>query len=143
MDADDPTYSSLGFIGSINDPGYFGKTYNLRNLMYLMNDAHPDKPIWITEIGFFVGSTNPAAASASAQSALLIDTVSYAWNNFTTSPYLSRTYSANVQKMFWFNYQDYGDESLPGTWGLRDLSGNKRTSYDTFKNLIQQYLAPK
>lgn len=140
MDADDPTYSPLGFIGSISDTTYYGKVYNLRNLMHLMGDANPDKPIWVTEVGAFVGNTNPASTTESGQSEVLANTVKFTKEKFGTTPYLTYPHAVNVQKIFWFNYQDYADDSLPGSWGLVNLSGQKRSSYDKFKSLLTEYM---
>ncbi len=138
IDKDDEAWKSMGFIGSIEDPGYFGKVYNLRNLLHLMGDNNPDRPIWITETGFFTG-VNPPAATQGKQAELLKETIDYAVLNFNDAPYRQNLYAVNVTKIFWFNYQDYGDELLPGTWGLIDIEGNRKLSYQTFKELMQNH----
>lgn len=134
-EVDDDGLAALGFIGSVRDPGFFGKVYNLRNLMHLMSDPNPDKPIWITEVGFFVGDI-PGAIDPAGHAQRMRQTVEYAWEHFTTEPYLDLPLAVNAPRLFWFNYQDYGDQSLPGSWGLLDQEGNRRPAYEAFIRVL-------
>lgn len=136
IDDDNPEFAEIGFIGSIEDPGYFPKVYNLRNLMAL-RDPQPHKPIWITEVGFFVGEDHPAAATPAQQASLLQETVDYIIDNFGSSPYLDHEHAVGVDKVFWFNYEDYGSDTDMGSWGLITRDGNRRLSYDVFVGLLQ------
>ncbi|AFG37309.1 hypothetical protein [Spirochaeta africana] len=137
IDDDNPDFAAIGFIGSIEDPGYYPKVYNLRNLMSL-RDPQPDKPIWITEVGFFVGEDHPAAATAEQHAALLQETIDYTFENFGSTPYRDHEHVVGVDKLFWFNYEDYGSDTDVGSWGLITQDGTRRPAFDIFEQLLQR-----
>lgn len=131
MDADEPDYAALGFIGSPTDPGFLAKVFNLQLLMTLY--GHPDKPIWITEMGYFVGDPW-LGVSETEQAERLILTLDFIRDHLTTAPFgaAPRDLPANVQRVYWFALEDYEAPDGMGSFGLFRPDGSRRPAADAF-----------
>lgn len=99
-----------------------------RNILLVMA-AHGDarKPIWLTEIGWNVSETHPTGLGGARKA-----------NELTQALYLMRLFDvartatrdplsdmALVQRVYWFEYR--------GEFGLQDLAGTKRASWDAYR----------
>lgn len=135
MDEDDPEYADQGYVGSLDQPGYFGKVFNLQRLM--KTEIGETRPIWITEFGYFVGDTT-LGVSAERQATLLKDCVRYTTRNLTEKPFgmKKRDLPTRVERMYWFVLDDYADASNRGTFGLYTQSGDRRPSADEVDGML-------
>lgn len=132
MDNDVPEDAALGFIGDKDKPNYLGKVFNLQLFMTLRGAA--GKPIWITEMGFFV-SSKWLGVSEERQATLLADTVSYIGRHLTDRPFGEgkRALAANVERLYWFALDDY-----PGaSFGLYRPDKSLRPSGEMMQSLLR------
>jgi hypothetical protein len=132
MDDDIAEDAKLGFIGDKYKPNYLGKVFNVQLFMTLR--GAPGKPIWLTEMGFFVGSTR-LGVTEQRQASLLADTVDYIVRRLTDRPFGDgkRALAANVQRLYWFALDDYGDTSF----GLYRPDDTLRPSGETMRSLTR------
>lgn len=138
IDGDRADVAALGFVGNPDDTGFLGKVFNLQ--LFLTLKGTP-KPIWITEIGFMAGSRNPWAVSEEVQTALAADTLSYVTRRLTDAPFgrgLRGDLAANVQRVYWFTFDDYGFPNDTGNFGLYRMDGTLRPFA---RSVLQPFLA--
>lgn len=136
MDADDPEFAALGFIGSVSDPGYLGKVFNLR--LFLELRGVEDTPIWITEMGYFVGD-HSLGLSEQKQAQRLHKTLTFIKERLTTEPYGDdlRALPVNVERVFWFSLEDYPSPDGLGTFGLYRPNGSERPAAGVYRDFVQ------
>lgn len=138
MDADDAQAALLGFVGSLHDPGYLGKVFNLRLFLDLRQGA--GKPIWITEMGYFVGPA-PLGLDEAGQAARLTSTVDFIRRRLTDRPFGDglRARAAGVERLYWFALEDYpappGEAS--GAFGLYRPDGSLRPAGARLRELAR------
>lgn len=132
MDRDVAEYAALGFVGSVADPGYLGKVFNLQLFMTLRGAL--GKPVWITEMGYFV-ATHRLGVTEQEQSARLTRTLDFIKQKLTTTPYGDglRAYPTNVQRVYWFALEDYPSPDGMGNFGLFRADGSARPSAEAFR----------
>lgn len=138
MDGDDGDYAALGVVGSHNDPGYLGKVFNLQLMMTLKGFA--DKPIWVTEMGYFVAN-NRLGVTDAQQAKRLTATLDFIQQQLGSAPYgkgVRSDLAANVQRIYWFSLEDYPSPDGLGTFGLYRADGSKRPAADVFRNKATQ-----
>lgn len=138
MDGDEAEYAALGVVGSHDDPGYLGKVFNLQVMMTLK--GHPGKPIWITEMGYFVAD-NRLGVTDEEQARRLRDTVEFVDRRLTDKPFgvgVRGELAANVQRLYWFSLEDYPSPDGFGTFGVFRSNGSPRPSADALRNEAQQ-----
>src|SRR3989338_544629 len=135
MDADDARYAALGVVGSVNDPGYLGKVFNLQVLMTLKGAP---KPIWITEMGYFIGDQHLGVTELGAAERLR-KTLNFIRSRLTTAPYGSglRNLPANVQRVYWFALEDYPSPDGMGTFGFYRNDGSERPAAPMFRSFTR------
>ena len=134
MDADIAVDAELGFVGDKAKPNYLGKVFNIRQLMTQRCDAA--KPIWITEIGFFVSSAWLGVSEA-RQTALLSDTMDYIIKRLTNQPFgRGHDLSTKVQRVYWFALDDFVSPNGMGNFGVYHADHSLRPSGE----LIQGFL---
>ena len=97
MDGDQEPDAKLGFVGDKYKPNYLGKVFNLQLFMTLRGSS---KPIWITEMGFFVSRTR-LGVSDQQQASLMADTLAFIEARLTDRPFGegNRSLAANVQRV--------------------------------------------
>jgi hypothetical protein len=85
-------------------------------------------------MGFFVGSTR-LGVTEQRQASLLADTVDYIVRRLTDRPFGEgkRALAANVQRLYWFALDDYGDTSF----GLYRPDDTLRPSGETMRSLTR------
>ena len=138
MDGDDPEYAALGVVGSHDDPGYLGKIFNLQLMMTLK--GYPGKPIWITEIGYFVAD-HRLGVSDKELKRRLGKTLDFIKQRLTTQPYgkgVRGDLAANVQRIYWFALEDYPSPEGLGSFGLFRADGSRRPAAELFRTTSQQ-----
>ncbi|MDD0841194.1 hypothetical protein [Pseudomonas sp. Gutcm_11s] len=142
MDDDDSEYAALGVVGSHNDPGYLGKVFNLQLMMTLK--GYPGKPIWITEMGYFVAD-NRLGVTDAEQARRLRDTVDFVELRLTDKPFGQGNQgelAANVQRLYWFSLEDYPSPDGLGTFGVFRSNGTQRPAAEALRNEVNQVSAP-
>ncbi|MBB2493526.1 glycoside hydrolase 5 family protein [Aquipseudomonas ullengensis] len=138
MDGDDGDYAALGVVGSHDDPGYMGKVFNLQLMMNLKGYA--DKPIWVTEMGYFVAD-HRLGVTDKEQAQRLTATLDFIQQQLGSAPYgkgVRGDLAANVQRIYWFSLEDYPSPDGIGTFGLYRADGSKRPAADVFRNKAKQ-----
>ena len=135
MDADDLQAAAMGFVGSTRDPGFLGKVFNLQLFMSLRRAA--GKPIWITELGYFV-SQHRLGVTESGQADRLRKTLNFINARLTSAPYASGRsgLAANVQRVYWFALEDYPGPDGQGNFGLFRPDGSAREAAEVFKSFV-------
>ena len=135
MDADVGEDGKLGFLGDKYKPNYLGKVFNLQLFMTLRGAA--GKPIWITEIGFFV-SRKWLGVNDDQQAQLMADTMSYIIRKLTIEPFGDgqRALPANVQRVYWFALDDYALPDGYGNFGIYRMDRTPRPSRQVLQGLI-------
>lgn len=135
IDADTGDDAKLGFVGDKYKPNYLAKVFNLQLFMTLRGAA--GKPIWITEMGFFV-SRKWLGVSDEQQAKLLGDTMDFIQARLTDKPFGTgnRALAANVQRVYWFALDDYTMPDDGGTFGLYRLDRSPRPSLSVLKGLL-------
>jgi hypothetical protein len=113
-------------------PGSSGGAYqqlatsnpSFRSLMIANGDSA--KPIWCTEFGM------PTAASVPADGTLVLQSQS------VSLIYSLLGATAWAGPIFWYNYQDSGNDPTndANNYGLLTYAGAQKTSYTTFKNVV-------
>lgn len=132
MDGDDSKAGLLGFVGSIKDPGFLGKVFNVQLFMQLRGAK--DKPIWITEMGYFVANHRLGVTEA-GQADRLARTLEFIQSRLTTAPYGTgpRAVPANVQRVYWFSLEDYPSPEGLGSFGLYRPDGALRPAAEVLR----------
>ncbi|MET1080545.1 MAG: hypothetical protein ABWY06_21245 [Pseudomonas sp.] len=132
MDADQPQFAPLGVVGSVTDPGYLGKVFNLQLLMTLKGSP---KPIWITEMGYIVGSQHLGLTEQGAADRMQT-TLQFILSRLTVIPYGIgiRNLAANVQRVYWFALEDYPSPDGMGTFGFYRQDGSERPAASMFRS---------
>ena len=135
MDADVTEDAALGFVGDKYKPNYLGKVFNLQLFMTLRGS--PGKPIWITEMGFFV-ARGRLGVTDDKQATLLTDTMDYILRRLTDRPFGEgkRALPANVQRVYWFALDDYPMPDDMGNFGLYRMDHTPRPSVQAMRNLL-------
>ncbi len=135
MDADIATDAALGFVGDKNKPNYLGKVFNLQLLMTLRGDE--GKPIWITEMGFFVSNTW-LGVSEGRQAVLLSKTMDYIAKHLRERPFGEgkRALAANVQRVYWFALDDFASPDGVGNFGVYRADHSLRPSGQMIRSLL-------
>lgn len=125
MDKDSADAGAMGFVGSTNDSGYLGKVFNLQLFMNLRGEKN--KPIWITEMGYFVADHYLGVTEA-GQAERLHKTVNFVVRKLTHQPYGTgpRALPANVQRLYWFSLEDYPSPDGLGSFGVYRPDGSLR-----------------
>jgi hypothetical protein len=136
MDRDVSDAAAMGFVGSVKDPGYLGKVFNLQLFMTLR--GMPRKPIWITEIGYFVARHRLGVTEAE-QAERLTRTIDFVSQRLTDQPYGSgnRAVAANVQRLYWFSLDDYPSPDGLGSFGVYRPDGTLRPSGEALKRHVR------
>lgn len=136
IDPDSGPEAALGFIGDKSKPNYLAKVFNLQLFMTLR--GVPQRPIWITEMGFFV-SRSRYGVSEQRQATLLADTMDFIKRRLTDTPFGqgNRALPANVQRVYWFALDDYPMPDDYGNFGLYRADRTPRASAETLRRLIQ------
>jgi hypothetical protein len=88
----------------------------------LVHDDFPAQQVWITEIGYRIGSTlDGTTVDQSTQASLmqrsLTDYLAWPW----------------AQAYLWFKWADYGSGNM---WGVVNDDGSHRPSYGTYQAFI-------
>jgi polysaccharide biosynthesis protein PslG len=133
MDRDDSKAGPMGFIGSIKDTGYMGKIFNIQLFMTLRGS--PGKPIWITEMGYFVAKHRLGVDEAQ-QGIRLKRTVDFVKQKLTDQRFGegARAIPANVQRLYWFSLEDYPSPEGLGTFGVFRPDGTLRPSGEMLRS---------
>jgi|GEM_PF-2229091 len=137
MDKDSSDAGPMGFVGSTKDAGYLGKVFNLQLFMTLRGS--PGKPIWITEMGYFV-ARHRLGVTEPEQGTRLQQTVDFIRRRLTDQPYGStgpRKLPANVQRLYWFSLEDYPSPEGLGTFGVYRPDGSLRPAGAALKALTK------
>ena len=138
MDSDEDEYAALGVVGSHDDAGYLGKVFNLQVMMTLK--GFPGKPIWITEMGYFVAD-HRLGVTDEEQARRLRDTVDFVRKRLTDKPFgegVQAELAANVQRLYWFSLEDYPSPDGLGSFGVFRSNGSQRPSADLLRIEAQQ-----
>lgn len=141
MDEASAENAALGFVGSVDDPGFLGKVFNLQRLMAYRTPG--GKPIWITEAGYVVGDHRMGVA-ADQQARLLTATIAYVAERLTDAPFGDvgpQALPARVERLYWFALQDYPDPAGLGGFGLYTAEGAARPSAEAFRDLAERQRA--
>lgn len=141
-DESEDEYAALGVLGSHDDPGYLPKVFNLQLLMTLRGFA--DKPIWITEMGYFVADQR-LGVSDSELSRRLLETLAFIRERLTSQPIgegVRAQLATNVQRVYWFALEDYPSPDGLGSFGLYRADGSQRPAAKQFRTLAKQVNAP-
>jgi polysaccharide biosynthesis protein PslG len=135
LDAHDPLYAELGFIGGFEDHGYLSKVFNVQ--LFLTMKGTP-KPIWITEMGFMAGSQNKYAVSEEQVATLTQQTIDFIASKLTTAPYGIgvRNIAPNVTRVYWFALDDYAFAFDMGNFGIYRSNGTARPQATAIKSYI-------
>jgi len=136
MDADDSSAVRMGFVGSLKDPGFLGKVFNLQLFMTLR--GAPGKPIWITEMGYFI-ARHKLGVTEAGQAERLRKTLEFIERRLTSTPYGSgaRALPANVQRVYWFSLEDYPSPDGFGNFGLVRPDGGERDAARAFRAFVR------
>jgi polysaccharide biosynthesis protein PslG len=132
IDKDDSKAGPMGFVGSIKDSGYMGKIFNIQLFMTLRGS--PGKPIWITEMGYFIAKHRLGVDEAQ-QGIRLTRTVEFIRKKLTDQRFGegARAIPANVQRLYWFSLEDYPSPEGLGTFGLFRPDGTLRPSGEALR----------
>lgn len=136
MDKDDRNAAAMGFVGSTKDHGFLGKVFNLQLFMTLR--GAPGKPIWITEMGFFI-ARHKLGVTEAEQAERLGKVLEFVNRRLTSAPYGTgpRALPANVQRVYWFSLEDYPSPDGFGNFGLVRPDGSERPAARAFKSFIR------
>lgn len=137
MDADDPNMAALGFVGSSHDPGFLGKVFNLQIFMTLR--GAPGKPIWATEVGYFIAPTHPLGVTEAGQAERLTATLDFIDQRLMGQPYGSgpRALATNVQRVYGFALEDYPSPDGLGAFGVYRPDGSLRPSGEALRQRLR------
>jgi hypothetical protein len=142
VDRDEADYAALGVVGSHDDPGYLGKVFNLQLLMTLK--GFTDKPIWITEMGYFVAD-HRLGVTEKQQAERLKSTIAFIRQRLGSNPYGQGSrgeIAANVQRIYWFSLEDFPAPDGMGSFGLYRPDGSLRPAARTFRKEATGVSAP-
>lgn len=136
MDRDESKPAEMGFVGSVKDAGYLGKVFNLQLFMTLRGAA--GKPIWITEMGYFVAK-HRLGLTEQEQGQRLVATVDFVRKRLADQPYGSgkRALAANVQRLYWFALEDYPSPDGLGSFGVYRPDGALRPAGEALRALTR------
>lgn len=136
MDKDDRKAGPMGFVGSIDDPGYLGKVFNLQ--MFLTLRKAGPKPIWITEMGYFV-SNKRLGVDEQGQARRLQKSLDFVRQRLTDRPYGAgtRALPAQVQRVYWFALEDYPSPDGMGNFGVYRPDGSLRPAGEILRRLAR------
>lgn len=136
MDRDERKPAAMGFVGSVKDSGYLGKVFNLQLFMTLR--GAPNKPIWITEMGYFVAKHRLGVTEA-GQAQRLVATVDFVRKRLADQPFGpgARAIAANVQRLYWFSLEDYPSPEGLGSFGVFRPDGTLRPAAEALRNLAR------
>ena len=125
MDSDEAKPAAMGFVGTVKDSGYMGKVFNLQLFMNLKGAV--GKPIWITEMGYFV-ARHRLGVDEKGQAARLVRTLEFIRQRLTDKQFGqgTRALAANVQRVYWFSLEDYPSPEGLGTFGVYRPDGTLR-----------------
>ena len=117
LDDNDPEYEKLGFIGSKDDHGYLRKVFNVKHFLDLKKSP---KPLWVTEIGFMAGNSeptyqNPWIVKENEAVSLTKGTLDYFQNNHD---------SIGVDRVYWFMLDDFNFPYGTGNFGVYRNDGS-------------------
>ncbi|HEX6706027.1 MAG TPA: hypothetical protein VF169_14800 [Albitalea sp.] len=134
MDRDESKPAAMGFVGSVKDSGYLGKVFNLQLFMTLRGALN--KPIWITEMGYFVAKHRLGVTEA-GQAQRLVATVDFVRKRLADQPFGpgARAIAANVQRLYWFSLEDYPSPEGLGSFGMFRPDGTLRPAGEALRNL--------
>ncbi len=132
MDKDDAKAGPMGFVGSIKDSGYLGKIFNMQLFMTLRGS--PGKPIWITEMGYFVAK-HRLGVTEQGQAERLNRTIDFVKQKLTSEPYGTgtRMLATNVQRIYWFSLEDYPSPEGLGSFGVYRPDGGFRPAGEALR----------
>lgn len=135
MDEDDREAGPMGFVGSTKDGGYLGKVFNLQLFMRLRGAA--GKPIWITEMGYFV-ARHPLGVTEAGQAERLERTLDFVQRRLTQQPFGTgaRALPAHVQRLYWFALEDYPSPDGLGSFGLVRADGSLRPAGEALRRRL-------
>ena len=135
IDGDKGPDAVLGFIGDKYKPNYLPKVFNLQLFMTLRGVK--DRPIWITEMGFFVSPVH-LGVTDEQQAKLMADTLSYIQTRLTDKPFGEGKHAlaADVQRVYWFALDDYTMPDGMGNFGLYRVDGTQRPSAQVMRKLL-------
>lgn len=136
MDRDDSDAGKMGFVGSVKDAGFLGKVFNLQLFMTLRGAK--GKPIWITEMGYFVARHRLGVTEAE-QAERLTRTVDFVRRRLTDQPYGEgkRALPAGVQRLYWFSLEDYPSPEGLGSFGVYRPDGTLRPAADALRRQLR------
>jgi len=136
MDKDSSDAGPMGFVGNTKDGGHLGKVFNLQLFMTLRGS--PGKPIWITEMGYFVAK-HRLGVTEPEQGTRLQQTVDFIRRRLTDQPYGTgpRKLPANVQRLYWFSLEDYPSPEGLGSFGVYRPDGSMRPAGEALKALTK------
>ena len=90
-----------------------------RMLTVMRHYGDGDKQIWLTEYGAQAAPNNAAELDHQAVFVRTSVRTMYVW-------------TPQVKRVFWFNLQDFGNGEAPVQYGLKDMHGNRKPSYQAF-----------
>lgn len=136
MDRDDSKAGPMGFVGSTKDPGYLGKVFNLQLFMTLR--GAPRKPIWITEMGYFVAN-HRLGLTEREQAERLKRTIDFISQRLTDRPFGvgARDLPANVTRLYWFSLEDYPSPDGLGSFGVFRNDGSLRPAGEALRQFTR------
>lgn len=136
IDRDERATAEMGFVGSVKDGGYLPKVFNVQLFMTLK--GAPNKPIWITEMGYFVAN-HRLGVSEHGQGERLQATVAYIKDRLTHKPFGTgkRALAANVQRLYWFSLDDYPSPDGLGSFGVYRPDGSLRPAGEALRALTR------
>lgn len=125
LDEDEKDTAPMGFIGNPRDGGHLAKVFNLQMFMHLRGAR--GKPIWITEMGYFVAN-HPLGLTEAQQGERLRRTLDFIQKRLTRTPYGSspRNLPTGVERVYWFSLEDYPSPEGLGTFGVFRPDGTLR-----------------
>lgn len=111
--------------------GVKGMADQLKNVATVMRRHHDRAPLWVGEIGWTSSrfSKNRLAVGPRRQATLLHRTYKFV---------IGHRRKLNIQRLFWFDFRDPANASLPGCpgcfkFGLRRHSGTAKPSWRAFR----------
>jgi hypothetical protein len=136
IDSDVAADAALGFIGDKYKPNYLSKVFNLQLFMTLRGS--PGKPIWITEMGYFV-SSKWLGVTEDQQASLLEATMDFITKKLSDQPFGEgkRALATKVERVYWFALDDYPMPDGSGNFGLYRADRTPRPSAGVMRRLVR------
>jgi polysaccharide biosynthesis protein PslG len=136
IDADEEKTAAMGFVGSVKDTGYMSKIFNMQLFMTLRGAV--GKPIWITEMGYFVAK-HRLGVDEQGQALRLTRTLDFIRRKLTDKHYgpPPRALAANVQRVYWFSLEDYPSPEGLGTFGVYRPDGKLRPAGEALSKYLK------